>query len=229
MTLAELANYLKVAEKTVVRMAREGRIPGTKVASQWRFMRSMVDNWLENRMQPVNPTDLFELLKMAPEVVPVSRLVSPELMTFDLKPGTIPEVLEQLVAPLEGHGLVDDANDYLRQLVAREQLHSTAIAPHVAIPHARSPASAKLKRSAIVVGVCPEGTDFGADDKEPTHVFLLICSEDDMVHLRLLAKISKLLSKPRVISRLRKCRSSEQVIALLAETEWKLALKSEEE
>jgi len=34
MTLAELANYLKVAEKTVVRMAREGKIPGTKVASQ---------------------------------------------------------------------------------------------------------------------------------------------------------------------------------------------------
>ena len=62
MTLAELANYLKVAEKTVVRMAREGKIPGTKVASQWRFMRSMVDEWMQDRMQPVTRTNLFQLL-----------------------------------------------------------------------------------------------------------------------------------------------------------------------
>ncbi len=30
MTLTDLANYLKVAEKTVVRMAREGKIPGPR-------------------------------------------------------------------------------------------------------------------------------------------------------------------------------------------------------
>jgi len=229
MTLAELASYLKVAEKTVVRMAREGKIPGTKVASQWRFMRSMVDQWLENRMQPVNTTNLFELLKMAPEVVPVSRLVAPELMIFDIKPGSVSEVLEQLTTPLESHNLVQDSKSYLQKLIDRETLHSTAIAPHVAIPHARSPASAGLKSSALVIGVCPEGTDFGARDKNETNVFILICSEDDMVHLRLLAKISKLLSKPNVIERLINCRSSEQVIALLAETEWKLALKNVED
>jgi len=226
MTLTELANYLKVAEKTVVRMAREGKIPGTKVASQWRFMRSMVDQWLENRMQHVHTDNMFELLKMAPEVVPVSRLVSPELMIFDIKAGSVPDVLEQLVLPLEKDGLVDDAKKYLQLLVDRENLHSTAIAPSVAIPHARTPADSTLRQSALVVGICEEGTDFGADDHLQTHVFILICSEDDMVHLRLLAKISKLLSRPKVIDRLKKCKNSEQVIGLLAETEWKLALKN---
>jgi len=229
MTLAELANYLKVAEKTVVRMARDGKIPGTKVASQWRFMRSMVDQWLESRMQPVSTTNLFELLKMAPEVVPVSRLVSSELMIFDIKPGSVSEVLEQLTAPLESHNLVDDSKAYLQMLIERENLHSTAIAPYVAIPHARSPTSSTLKSSALIVGICPEGTEFGATDKKLTKVFILICSEDDMVHLRLLAKISKLLSKPKVIDRLVKCRTSDQVIALLSETEWKLALTKAEE
>jgi PTS system nitrogen regulatory IIA component len=228
MTLTELANYLKVAEKTVVRMAREGKIPGTKVASQWRFMRSKVDQWLEQRMEPNLTGNLFDLLKVAPEVVPVSRLVSPELMTFNMKPGSVKEILEQLTEPLEGQNLISDNSVYLQMLVDRENLHSTAIAPHVAIPHARSPADAGLKRSALVVGICPEGTDFNADDQEKTHAFLLICSEDDMVHLRLLAKISKLLSRPKVIARLIKCRNSEQVIALLAETEWKVALQSAE-
>ncbi len=228
MTLAELANYLKVAEKTVVRMAREGKIPGTKVASQWRFMRTMVDQWLEKQMQPVTPTNLFELLKHAPEVVPVSRLVSPDLMVFSVKPGPVPKVLEQLVKPLEKKGVVEDARQYLNLLVKREELHSTAIAKHVAIPHARSPASSTLKTSALVVGICPEGVDFGANDQEKTHVFLLICSEDDVVHLRLLAKISKLLEKRSIIKRLMSATQSEQVIGLLAEAEWEIALKQGE-
>lgn len=229
MTLSELANYLKVAEKTVVRMAREGKIPGTKVASQWRFMRSKVDQWLEKRMEPNLTGNLFDLLKVAPEVVPVSRLVSPELMTFRIKPGTVQEVLEQLTEPLEGQDLIEDNTTYLQMLVDRENLHSTAIAPRVAIPHARSPSAAGLKRSALVVGICPEGTDFNADDQVKTHVFLLICSEDDMVHLRLLSKISKLLSKPKVVQRLISCKNSEQVIALLSETEWKVALQQAED
>lgn len=227
MTLAELANYLKVAEKTVVRMAREGKIPGTKVASQWRFMRSLVDEWLEKRMQPVTKTNLFELLKHAPEVVPVSRLVSPELMMFQIKPGTVPEILEQLIAPLESAGLVSDRKKYLELLIQREELNSTAIAPHVAIPHARTPGDAALKKSALVVGICPEGTDFGANDELKTHVFILICSEDEVIHLRLLGKISRLLSKKSIIQRLTDCTNSEQVIGLLAEAEWEVALKQE--
>ena len=81
-------------------MAREGKIPGTKVACQWRFMRSMVDEWLEKRMQPVTRTNLFELLKTAPEVVPLSRLVSPDLMIFNVSPGPVSKVLEQLIKPL---------------------------------------------------------------------------------------------------------------------------------
>lgn len=226
MTLGELANYLKVAEKTVVRMAREGKIPGTKVASQWRFMRSMVDEWLQKRMQPVTRTNLFQLLHSAPEVVPLSRLVTPELMIFNIKPGPVPKVLEQLITPLEEQGLIEDSKQYLDLLIQREELHSTAIAKHVAIPHARSPAGTGLKRSALVVGLCPEGTDFGADDKDKTHIFILICSADEVIHLRLLAKISRLLSRKEIISRLENCGNSEQVIALLAETEWELALQS---
>lgn len=228
MTLAELANYLKVAEKTVVRMAREGKIPGTKVASQWRFMRSLVDEWLEKRMQPVTQNNLFELLKHAPEVVPVSRLVSPDLMLFDIKPGPVEAVLEQLTTPLEKNGLIEDRKQYLKLLIQREQLHSTAIAPHVAIPHARSPSDASLKKSALVVGVSPEGVDFGAGDDLKTHVFILICSEDEVVHLRLLAKISRLLSQKTMIKRLITCTNSEQVIALLAEAEWRVAMQTQE-
>ena len=49
MTLEEVAKYLRVHKSTVYRMAREGAIPSTKVANQWRFKKARIDEWLMSR------------------------------------------------------------------------------------------------------------------------------------------------------------------------------------
>ena len=49
MTLDEVAKYLRVHKSTVYRMAREGTIPSTKVANQWRFKKARIDEWLLER------------------------------------------------------------------------------------------------------------------------------------------------------------------------------------
>ena len=49
MTLDEVAKYLRVHKSTVYRMAREGTIPSTKVANQWRFKKVRIDEWLMER------------------------------------------------------------------------------------------------------------------------------------------------------------------------------------
>ena len=51
MTLEEVAEYLQVSQKSILRMAQSGKIPAAKVASQWRFMRSVVDDWLMAQME----------------------------------------------------------------------------------------------------------------------------------------------------------------------------------
>ena len=47
MTVKDLAQYLKIAEKTAYRFALEGKIPGFKVGSAWRFRRKEIDEWIE--------------------------------------------------------------------------------------------------------------------------------------------------------------------------------------
>ena len=47
LTVEELADYLRVTEKTIYRLLRQGKIPSTKVGRQWRFDRSLVDEWLQ--------------------------------------------------------------------------------------------------------------------------------------------------------------------------------------
>ena len=47
MTLREVADYLRVTEKTIYRLLRRGSIPATKVGHQWRFDKTAIDEWLQ--------------------------------------------------------------------------------------------------------------------------------------------------------------------------------------
>jgi excisionase family DNA binding protein len=47
MTLKEVAEYLKLAEKTAYRLAAEGKLPGFKAGGSWRFKQSDIENWIE--------------------------------------------------------------------------------------------------------------------------------------------------------------------------------------
>jgi excisionase family DNA binding protein len=49
LTLHEVADLLKVAEKTAYTMAQQHELPGFKVRGQWRFKRSDLDQWIEER------------------------------------------------------------------------------------------------------------------------------------------------------------------------------------
>jgi excisionase family DNA binding protein len=49
LTLPEIAQLLKVAEKTVYSMAQKKQLPAFKVGGQWRFKRVDLDHWIEQR------------------------------------------------------------------------------------------------------------------------------------------------------------------------------------
>lgn len=49
LTLKEVAEYLKLAEKTAYRLAAEGKLPGFKVGGSWRFKREDIDAWIEDQ------------------------------------------------------------------------------------------------------------------------------------------------------------------------------------
>ncbi len=48
----ELAEYLEVNYRTILQMAREGRLPGRRVGSAWRFHKQAIDSWLATREHP---------------------------------------------------------------------------------------------------------------------------------------------------------------------------------
>lgn len=49
LTLNEVAQLLKVADKTVYTMAQKAELPAFKVRGQWRFQRADIDRWIERQ------------------------------------------------------------------------------------------------------------------------------------------------------------------------------------
>lgn len=45
LTIAELSEHLRVHPTTIYRLLREGKIPGFRVGSAWRFNRAAIEKW----------------------------------------------------------------------------------------------------------------------------------------------------------------------------------------
>ena len=57
LTMKDVAQYLKVTERRLYRLAREGKIPAFKVGASWRFKRAYIDAWIEAQKASVAQHD----------------------------------------------------------------------------------------------------------------------------------------------------------------------------
>jgi len=213
MTLGQVAQYLHLAEKTVVRMAQRGEIPAAKIASQWRFMRSLVRDWLAGQMEGL-PAAPEAGEGGRPPAVPLHELVREDLMVLDVRPGPKEAVLRQLVAPLVQTGFARNVEELLAALLQRERMMTTAVGQGVAVPHPRRPMPGMFAEPAVVLGICPEGTDFEAIDDRKVHVFFLICATREAVHLQLMARVAW-LTRQGALDALGRARTPRQAMAAL--------------
>jgi excisionase family DNA binding protein len=48
LTAKELSEYLQLTEVTIYKYVSEGKIPGMKIGSRWRFEKDKIDDLLKN-------------------------------------------------------------------------------------------------------------------------------------------------------------------------------------
>ena len=53
-TIKELSQHLRVHPTTIYRLLRQGRLPGFRVGSNWRFNRDAIEKW--EREQVAGPS-----------------------------------------------------------------------------------------------------------------------------------------------------------------------------
>ena len=50
MTVLELAQHLRVHPSTIYRMLKKHEIPSFRVGSDWRFLKSSIQTWMEGQI-----------------------------------------------------------------------------------------------------------------------------------------------------------------------------------
>jgi nitrogen PTS system EIIA component len=137
----------------------------------------------------------------------------------DLRSKAKLELLDELADHLASHnGVSKDA--LMKVLVDRERLASTAIGEGVAIPHGKLDAVGKL---IACVGRAREGVDFDSMDGRPTHLFFVLVAPENStgVHLKALARISRLFKDPEFRSRLLAAESAHDMFDVIADEDAK--------
>ncbi|MBN9070510.1 MAG: helix-turn-helix domain-containing protein [Rhizobiales bacterium] len=51
LTIREMAEFLKINEKTAYKLALAGEIPGFKVGGSWRFERQEIARWIKRKIE----------------------------------------------------------------------------------------------------------------------------------------------------------------------------------
>ena len=122
----------------------------------------------------------------------LSKVIEEPLVLPALQGDSMEGVLGELVGSLASQRPDVDGGRLLASVCQRERLGSTGIVEGVAIPHGRLPG---LSNVALVIGRHAAGVDFGAIDGMPTRLFFLLASpeESNGAHLKLLARVSRLV------------------------------------
>jgi PTS system nitrogen regulatory IIA component len=146
----------------------------------------------------------------------ITDLLSPDMVIPELKGATKPDVLSELAKAMAGkHGEIK-LNDLTAVLAERERLGSTAIGDGIAIPHG------KLRGVTKIIGAFgrhPKGVDFDSLDGGPSQIFFVLVAPEDSasLHLKALARVSRLLKEAAFRTRLLAAKDSDELYSLIKE------------
>jgi PTS system nitrogen regulatory IIA component len=106
-------------------------------------------------------------------------------------------------------------------LAEREKLGSTGIEDGVAIPHAKV---SGLDHVVVACGRSGSGLDFDAHDAKPTHLFFVLLAPMTATgtHLKVLARLSRLLKEARVRNKLLDAPEASELYRIIIEEDKKL-------
>ncbi len=135
-----LSAYLHLSPQQVSRMADRGKLPGRRIAGQWRFAEAEIHHWLEDR---IGISDEEELVQMEvvldrhrgeqDEVVSIAKLLQRDAISVPLPAKTRGSVIDSMAQLAAQTGLLWDAEKMAAAVREREDLHPTALDIGVAL------------------------------------------------------------------------------------------------
>ncbi|MDR1252141.1 MAG: PTS sugar transporter subunit IIA [Treponema sp.] len=206
LTIEEVAKYLRVSERTVYDWAQRGEIPSGKIGTVWRFKKSEIEHWVNERISGNRLDSQFN-------TVQVQSILSPDRVLF-LDCSTKRDALLALVENLATAPQVKNKQELAMEILKREELMSTAIGRGIAIPHIRLSSVTDL---VVSIGVSRNDiVDFQPLDDEPVRLVFMIAAayNQHAYYLRTLSFFSARLKNRELRNSLLQAQTTEEVYNL---------------
>ena len=207
LTLEEVAKYLRVSERTIYDCAQKGEIPAGKIRTAWRFKKTEIDKWVNDRLTSTS---------LNPQVTPInahSFLSIPRILFISNlnKRDTLLTLADNLAAAPQ----VKNRQELSTEILKREELMSTAIGRGIAIPHVRLSSVTDL---VVSVGISrTDIADFHPMDDEPVRIVIMIAAAHNQhaYYLQTLSWFSAKLKNRELHDSLLKTQTPNEVYDLL--------------
>lgn len=228
--IASLAEFLHITPAEARKMAERGRVPGKKIGGQWKFFHEEIHSWFENRIGVSDERELAEVEKVL-EIQSTKRIVESfhipdmmpqELVFVPLLARTKPKVINLLCDSVAVTGALWDPEKMGDAIRKREDLHPTALENGVAMLHPRRPMTNIIGEAFLAIGMTSSGIAFGGPRGTLTDIFFLIGSTDEAVHLRVLARLSRLIREVDFLDTLRSTENSSEAHSCIVDFDQRL-------
>jgi PTS system nitrogen regulatory IIA component len=206
MTVEEVAEYLRVSERTVYEWAQKGEIPAGKLGTTWRFKRSEIERWVDRRLSGGRRA-------VSPQPFVIANVLSPDrvvLMDETRKEAALLRTADALARS----PLIKDRKELVRAIFDREALMSTGIGFGVAVPHVRLASVGDL---VMAVGVSRQAIgDYESLDGEPVRIVCMVAAglNQHAEYIRTLAAVSGRLKDPAVRGRVLSAATEAEVFEM---------------
>ncbi|MEL7500521.1 MAG: PTS sugar transporter subunit IIA [Planctomycetota bacterium] len=216
--ITSLAAYLHLTPDQVRKMAERDRLPGRRIGGQWRFSQAEIHEWFEQRIGASDEQELDAVEKVLrrhkntieDEQVRIAELLGVESVYLPLLAKTKKSVIQKICDQTAATGKLWDPVKMAEAILSREALHPTALENGVALLHPRRPMTSIVGEPFLALGVTFSGIPFGGPRGVLTDVFFLIGSTSESLHLRVLARLSRLIKQDEMLERLRESRTPDE-------------------
>lgn len=223
MTVKQVAAYLNVNERTVLKLVADGALPGVKVGNQWRFRKAMIDTWLDDQMLGVTPRYVELPRGESPKrMLALANCFEPAHVIPELQGKSKASVIVELAELAQRLGLVRDATWFVGALIQRENVMPSATGNGLAFLHTLRRSPEQVVKPFLVLGRSREGVDFDALDARPVHLFFVLGLKYDELHLPWLAKLVQMLAQPGAVRSLLEAADAAAIYQRLSDYERKL-------
>ncbi|MDZ7792723.1 MAG: PTS sugar transporter subunit IIA [Spirochaetia bacterium] len=151
-------------------------------------------------------------------MISITGLLSPECISLELHEKRKKRVIAELTDLLQSAGKVENGKALARKILEREAMASTGIGHGIAIPHCLTNL---VDDTVMAFGRSTNGIPFDSADNKPAQLIFLLTGPQTATseHLKLLSKLSRLLTEQQFRTQLFDASTAEEVIELFRREE----------